>query len=302
MKKIILTLLTAALIICAVVAFKNVYSNRIPIGNRGIRAAVNEGDLNILLIGSSTFRSNLDIHKLDEVYDNKAYIISYGGNQYTATSIQYDEIRERLKGNCDLMLFELDPLMLTEEIKMSDSRVIWDLSFKGKKALWDKLKKSGNADLSMMVEYYVTSGMDDLITYPVTERFYGSRYYKGAKTDETPSSGADFLENEQFDISDSTLVKDQEESVREIIEKCNRDGQAFIFLECPHYYRLSQDPVYLKYHEYFVDLLDSYDVEYILAGDIDFDNKEPGYFEDMNHMSAEGRREYTKKLTEYLNK
>lgn len=29
-------------------------------------------------------------------------------------------------------------------------QVIWDLSFEGKKALWEKLKNAGNTDFSMM--------------------------------------------------------------------------------------------------------------------------------------------------------
>lgn len=198
------------------------------------------------------------------------------------------------------MVFELDPLMLTEEVKLSDSRVIWDLTFEGKKALWDKLKKAQNTDFSIMYEYFVTSGMDDLITYPITERFYSTRYYKGAKTDDTPSSGQDFLENEKFDISDSVLVEAQADAVKEVIEKCKRDGQDFIFIECPHYYRLEDDPVYQEYHNYFLKLMAEYDAPYILAHDVDFDNHNPDYFEDMSHMSGEGRRIYTKELIKQL--
>ncbi|MCR5420352.1 MAG: hypothetical protein K6E98_05055 [Lachnospiraceae bacterium] len=300
MKKIILTVLSALAIISAVVIFKNLYSCNIPIGNRGIKSALDQGELNTLFIGSSTFRSNLDILQLDEAYDEKTYIISYGGNQYTATSIQYDEIRKRSTHKCKLMIFELDPLMLTEEVRLSDSRVIWDLSFDGKIALWNKLKDAGNNDFSIMYEYFITSGMDDLITYPITEKFYSTRYYKGAKTDETPSSGLDYLENEEFDISDSVLIEEQLESVKEIILKCRKDNQDFIFLECPHYYRLEDDPKYTEYHDYFTNLMKEYDVKCIYAHDIDFDNHNPEYFEDMGHFSATGRQVYTKKLIENL--
>ena len=112
----------------------------------------------------------------------------------------------------------------------------------------------------------------------------------------------EFLENEEFDISDSVLIKAQEESVIEIIEKCRRDGQDFIFLECPHYYRLSEDPVYKEYHRYFTDLMVKYNVDYILAGDIDFNDHNPDYFEDMSHMSGIGRKIYTEELVKYLHK
>ena len=151
-----------------------------------------------------------------------------------------------------------------------------------------------------MYEYFVTSGMDDLITYPVTERFYSTRYYKGAKTDDTPSSGKEFLENEEFDISDSVLIEAQADAVKEVIEKCRRDGQDFIFLECPHYYRLEDDPKYREYHDYFLKMMDDLDAPYILAHDVDFDNRNPDYYEDMSHMSGEGRRVYTKELIKHL--
>ena len=62
------------------------------------------------------------------------------------------------------------------------------------------MKEGKNTDTSLMYEYFVTSGMDDLVTYPLTEPFYATRYYKGVKTDETPSPGKAYLENEEFDI------------------------------------------------------------------------------------------------------
>ncbi|HAG68616.1 MAG TPA: hypothetical protein DCL38_01425 [Lachnospiraceae bacterium] len=272
----------------------------IPIGNRGIRAAINAGDLDILFIGSSTFRCNIDMPTMDEAYDGRVYDISYGGNQLVAASIQYDEIKSRSANKYDLIVFELNPMMLTEKVALSDSRVIWDLSWDGKKKLWEKLSSSGNTDSSVLYEYFVTSGMDDLFTYPVTEPFYSTRYYKGAKTDETPSPGPEVLENAEFDISGETLVPAQEEAVIELLEKCRRDGQAFIFLECPHYYRLQEDPTYQKYLDYYLDLLDRNNAACILAGDVSFDDHEAAYFEDMNHMSAEGRRLYTKKLIKLL--
>ncbi len=198
------------------------------------------------------------------------------------------------------MVFELGPMMLTQEVALSDSRVIWDLSFEGKKELWESMYDAGNTDFPMMYEYFITSGMDDLITFPVTEPFYGTRYYKGAKTDETLSPGRDALEREEFDISDKTLVEAQAEAVVNIINKCRADGQEFLFLESPCYYRLQEDPAFKKYREEYIRLLDENDAPYILASDVDFDSKDAELFEDMNHMSAKGRREYTAELIRAL--
>ncbi|MCR4922796.1 MAG: hypothetical protein K5931_02175 [Lachnospiraceae bacterium] len=300
MKKIFLTLLTALALTGAVAAFKNLYSAYIPIGNRGINACVDQGDLKALFIGSSTFRCNIDMPTMDKALDNKVFDISYGGNQCVAVDIQYDEIKKRSDNKYDLMVFELGPLMLTEEVMLSDSRVIWDLTFEGKKRLWDKMYEGGNTDLSMMYEYFISSGLDDLITYPITEPFYATRYYKGAKTEETLSPGREYLENEPFDISGLNTVASQVQAVRELIDKCKRDGQAFVFIETPPYHRLYNDPVYQKYLSDFIAILDEEGADYILASQVDFDNTDPENYEDMNHMSYKGRTLYTKELIELL--
>ena len=300
MKKVLITLAAALLVIVSAVAFKNAYSCEMPIKNRGIRDAIHSGDLDLLFIGSSTFRSNIDMPTMDEAFDGKVYDISYGGNQLVATAVQYDEIRSRSDNSYGLIVFELGPLMLTEDVALSDSRVIWDLTWRGKNALWRSMYEAGNTDLSMFYEYYVTSGMDDLITFPVTEPFYATRYYKGAKTDESISPGKDRLESEKFDISDKVLIKAQADAVNDIIEECRRDGQDYIFVESPCYYRLQEDPVYQKYREEFLKILDDSKADYILASDVDFDTHDPDFFEDMNHMSGEGRRVYTSELVDLL--
>ena len=302
MKKVIITVAAALIIVVAAVAFKNVYSCEMPIKNRGIHDAIETGDLSILFIGSSTFRANIDMPSMDEAFDGRVYDISYGGNQLVATSIQYDELKRRSGNQYGTIVFELGPMMLTQDVALSDSRVIWDLTWEGKKELWQSMYEAGNTDFSMMYEYFVTSGMDDLITFPVTEPFYSTRYYKGAKTDETGSPGKAVLEGEEFDISDESLVQAQADAVKDIIDKCRRDGQDFVFLESPCYHRLQEDPTFKKYREEYIRILDENNAPYILATDVDFDSSDPELFEDMNHMSAKGRRVYTKELIKVFKK
>ncbi len=300
MKKTVITLAVALIIIIGAAGFKNLYSCEMPIKNRGIKDAINTGDLDILFIGSSTFRANVDMPMMDEAFDKRVYDISYGGNELVATAIEYEELKRRSDNKYGLIAFELGPMMLTQDVSLSDSRVIWDLSWQGKKDLWKKMEESGNTDTALMYEYFITAGMDDLITFPVTEPFYSTRYYKGAKTDETVSPGRDILESEEFDISKEEVVAAQAEAVKTIIESCRRDGQDYVFLESPVYHRLAEDEKFKECRELFISILDENDAPYILADGLAFDNKEPDYFEDMNHMSAKGRRVYTKELIRLL--
>lgn len=300
MRKIVITIACTLLLAFGAIAAKNVFSCRIPIHNRGIAAAKANGATSALFLGSSTFRSNLSVDELDSALPKGSYILAYGGNHYVAADIQYDELKER-GISTDLLVIELDPLLITEEVKLSDSRVIWDLSWAGKRRLWQSMSQNAPT-FSLFWEYFVTSGMDDLITYPVTEPFYATRYHKGAKTDATASPGKDALEAAKFDISEVQWVDAQEKALFSLIDKCERDGQAYVLLESPHYHRLQDDVTYQKYREELLKKLDEKKIPRILATDVDFDNHEAAYFEDMGHMSEEGRIAYTKALLPLLPK
>ena len=82
--------------------------------------------------------------------------------------------------------------------------------------------------MSMMYEYFVTSGMDDLLTYPVTERFYSTRYYKGAKTDDTPSSGKEFLEKGYTGASLRTIAENAGTTVTISIPLLDSDDEEIL--------------------------------------------------------------------------
>lgn len=303
MKKAIVSIISAFVIIFCLVLFKNLFSCYLPAKNRGIQTVINEGDLDILFLGSSTFRCNIDMELMDSSFNGSCYDIAYAGNQPVATVPEYEELISGGKKYA-LIVFDLNPMLLSQDVKISDSRVIWDLTLPSKLKLWRGMKDSNETDLSTFYEFFVTSGMDDLITYPVTEPVYSTRYYKGAKTGETPASSTEYLENESFDISSEKLNENQRQAVIELIQKCRDNGQDFIFIETPHYYRLANDPTYRRLKKIFTDTLEEQGVErengYIPAEDIAMDNKNNEFFEDMTHFSSAGRREYTRLLLEKL--
>ena len=300
MKKTFISIAAGLAVIAALVIFKNLFSCYLPAGNRGIQTAIKKGNLDILFLGSSTFRCNIDMPLVDEAYNGSDYNIAYAGNQPVATIPEYEELAA--SGNSyALMVFDLNPMLLSQEVKISDARVIWDLTFPSKLKLWRSMINSDKTDLSTFYEFFVTSGMDDLITYPITEPIYATRYYKGAKTDETPASSSEYLENESFDISKEKINEDQRAAVAELIRKCRENGQRFIFIETPHYYRLEKDPSYRRLKDAFIKTLKDEGVnDYILAEDISMDDHNSEYFEDMTHFSAAGRREYTKLLISHF--
>ena len=302
MKKAFISIGAGLAVIAAFVIFKNLFSCYLPAKNRGIQTVLCEGDLDVLFLGSSTFRCNIDMPMVDEAYDGRDYDIAYAGNQPVATIPEYEELMAG--GNSyGLMVFDLNPMLLSQEVKISDARVIWDLTLPSKLKLWKSMKDSEETDLSTFYEFFVTSGMDDLITYPITEPVYSTRYYKGAKTEETPASSKEYLENESFDLRKEKLNENQRAAVAQLIRKCREDGQRFIFIETPHYYRLAEDPKYRQLKSAFVKTLEEEGVdEYILAEDIDMDNRNSEFFEDMTHFSADGRREYTRLLLSLLKK
>ncbi len=302
MKKIIITLLISLVIAAGVTGFKNVYSCKLPCEGRGIQSCIEAGDLDVLFLGSSTFRCNIDMKEMDAFCDGKAYDVCYAGNQPVAMQLEYPELKNG-GSSAKLIVLDMNPMILYQPVKISDTRVIWDLSWKSKLKLCEKMKESGETDLSTFYEFFVTAGMDDLVTYPLTNRFYGTRYYKGAKTDNTEGTEREVLYSEKYDLSKEKVNDTQTDSIKNLIEECRNDGQEIVFLETPHYERLENDPAYIAFLDTFRELLDEEDTHYILASDIDFDNTDAYFYEDLTHMSATGRKAYTDALLKsgYLN-
>lgn len=297
MKKKLLTILLAILISISFVLFKHNFSQNLPNKEFGTQELLVKGNVNNLYIGSSLFKQGIDPN---EIGDND-YILAYNGNEPSHIEEELDYlIRNDVKINNIYM--DMYAWSIARNPWMDDLTILWDIDMKATNNIYNDL--SSDSDLRYAYEYYISSNNDLLLTYPISINILNNYYYKGGNTITSISYGKDYLDNlplHDYDLKNLELGAKQIESIKQIKDLCNTNNINLIFIETPKYYRDAQLDSYLFVMDKYKNLLDSLDIKYILAEDIDIDNTNSEYFIDLLHMSSLGSKEYTKKLIKFLN-
>ena len=166
MKKTIRTIIISFLIVFAVVMLKNCCSYMLPNHAFGIRYIIGEGKADYLFVGSSSFRKGINMMTLEKELGDNTYALTYNGNQPMNV---YIELKQMLEAGTeiDTIIYELEPGMVDRGADLSDKRLLWDIDMKSKHEIWQHLKERDDADFFMFYDYYVSSNMDYLLTYPV---------------------------------------------------------------------------------------------------------------------------------------
>lgn len=297
MKKKLLTILLAILISISFVLFKHNFSQNLPNKEFGTQELLVKGNVNNLYIGSSLFKQGIDPNEIGD----DDYILAYNGNEPSHIEEELDYlIRNDVKINNIYM--DMYAWSIARNPWMDDLTILWDIDMKATNNIYNDL--SSDSDLRYAYEYYISSNNDLLLTYPISINILNNYYYKGGNTITSISYGKDYLDNlplHDYDLKKLELGAKQIESIKQIKDLCNTNNINLIFIETPKYYRDAQLDSYLFVMDKYKNLLDSLDIKYILAEDIDIDNTNSEYFIDLLHMSSLGSKEYTKKLIKFLN-
>ena len=302
MKKTIITITTAFLIVLAVVMLKNCCSYMIPNNAFGIRYIIGEGKADYLFVGSSSFRKGIDMMALEKELGENTYALTYNGNQPMNV---YVELKQMLEAGTELgtLIYELEPGMVDRGADLSDKRLLWDIDMKSKHEIWQYLKDRDDADFFMFYDYYVSSNMDYLITYPISYPMIAKRYYKGGNNGDDLSPAKTKEELDKLPIKEDPGINElQKESLTNIIKMCDDNGIRLIFLEPPKYIRMYSDKNFSDKINELVAFLKDEGAEVIMGEDLGFDNTNPDYYADLSHMSGDGMAEFTKDVIAVLKK
>ena len=295
MKKTIITIITAFLIFASIVMAKNCLSYKIPNDSMGVGAVVRRGSIDTLFIGASSFRKGVDMHMVEKELDS-AFMLTYNGNQPLNMDIELSQIISAGVIPKTLVV-EFDPAMISNHADLSDKRLLFDIDMDAKMKLWNYLKERDDADFFMMYDYFVSSNIDYLVTYPISFPLISRRYYLGG------NSGGEYTASKTKEELDALPIKEdaginelQKASILNIITMCRENNIRLIFAESPNYITMYDDKNYLEKHEILYDLLVKEGVPVYVTEDLNFDNTNPDFYSDLTHMSSVGMEEYTPKL------
>lgn len=300
MKKTVLTITISFLVFLCVVVLKNCFSYMLPNNAFGIRYITSKEKADYLFIGSSSFRKGIDMKALENELGEDTYMLTYNGNQPMNVLVELKQMLEA-GTKIDTIVYELEPGMVDRGADLSDKRLLWDIDMKSKKEIWDYLKERDDADFFMFYDYYVSSNMDYLLTYPISYPMIAKRYYKGGNNGEDVSIAKTKEELDKLPIAEDPGIDSlQKESIVNIINLCNDNGIKLIFLEPPKYIRMYEDKDFADKLGELTQFLEDVNANTILADDLGFDYTNPDYYSDLSHMSGEGMTEFTNRVIEVL--
>jgi len=300
MKKTVLTITISFLVFLCVVVLKNCFSYMLPNNAFGIRYITSKEKADYLFIGSSSFRKGIDMKALENELGKDTYMLTYNGNQPMNVLVELKQMLEA-GTKIDTIVYELEPGMVDRGADLSDKRLLWDIDMKSKKEIWDYLKERDDADFFMFYDYYVSSNMDYLLTYPISYPMIAKRYYKGGNNGEDVSIAKTKEELDKLPIAEDPGIDSlQKESIVNIINLCNDNDIKLIFLEPPKYIRMYEDKDFADKLGELTQFLEDVNANTILADDLGFDYTNPDYYSDLSHMSGEGMTEFTNRVIEVL--
>ena len=300
LKKIITTALVALVFFAAVIYAKNAWSYKLSNDSMGVRSVVAQKHIDTLFIGSSAYRKGIDMYMIEKELPGKNFMLTYNGNQPFNMAIELQEI---LASGCtiDRLILDFNPSMVDRGADLSDKRLLWDISMDGKRKLWSELKKREGAGLFTWYDYWVSSNVDYMVTYPVAKPMISARYYLGGSASTEMSAGLSKEELEKLEIIENPGIDElQYESINAIIDLCQSKQIELIFLECPRYITMAEDINYAEKSKALKELIESKGVSVITGKELNFDNTNNLYYADLTHMSGDGSTVLTEKIIETL--
>jgi hypothetical protein len=305
MKRVIKALACIILAVLVLLGVKNEYARLLPASTYGMQAAIRKGQVTNLFIGSSMFRQGLSIDVLEEELPGTSYILSYNGNQpaFIARELEY-MLEQGLRA--ENLYIDLYPYTAAATPWISDTKIILDTDLSFKVSAWKLMSAYNDTSFSDFYELFVTANNEQILTYPIHNRLVSAQFRNGGNI-LTPAGGTkEYLDSLGMLGGRDGLCEAQVSGYQRIVELAGQYGMKLYFIETPKYERMYQDNDYLELYHACVKELQELGVEenglpgMILSEDLDFDNSHAAYYQDLIHLSTEGRTEYTRLLCEQL--
>ncbi len=295
MKKILCAVAAAFVLALLLIGIKNEYARYLPGGSYGMGPLIETGGSEYVFIGSSMFRQGLDIRVLEKELGKSVYLLSYNGNQpvFMAMELEY-LLNEGVK--ISHLYVDLYGYTASAPPWISDKKILLDTDLRFKRETWSQMQAWNDTSLLDFYELFVTANNEQILTLPIHNRLLSSQFYKGGTLlyfAGTTEQALDYTLGDREGIHPA-----QEEGYARIIALAKEHGIALTFVETPKYQSMYEDETYQMLLSQCLEAVEGQEV--ILAEQIDFDNTSPEQFQDLIHLSSQGREAYTKQLCEKL--
>ena len=301
MKKLVTTIGAVLLAVTLLVVLKNQYGSVFAGNTYGMPAAIKMGEIEHLFIGSSMFRQGMDIDVLEENLDGNVFILSYNGNQpvFMAEELEY-LLEQGVK--IENLYIDFYAFTLTAVPWISDTKMFLDTDLAFKKEAWEIMSAHNEVSVNDFYEMFVTANNEQIFMFPVNNALVSSQFRNGGSLMAPAGQSEEHLDTLDLGVRDG-LFASQLAGYEKIMELCKAHGIRLLFIETPKYEKLLNDTregAYPELLEEMVSWAEGHHASYLLAEEFDFDHANGENFQDLIHLSGQGRKNYCKLLCREL--
>ena len=301
MKKILTTVTAVLVTVALLIGLKNQYGRVFAGSTYGMPAAIEKGKIEHLFIGSSMFRQGLDIDVLEEQLEGEVYILSYNGNQpvFMAKELEY-LLEQGLE--IENLYIDFYAFTLTAVPWISDTKIFLDTDLGFKMDAWKIMADYNDVGLSDFYEMFVTANNEQILMYPVNNAIVSSQFRNGGSLMVPAGQTKEHLDTLDLGVRDG-LYESQLAGYDRILELAKHHDINLLFIETPKYEKLLTDTRTGAYPELLKKMIvwaDENGANYLLAEELSFDHGDGGNFQDLIHLSGQGRKNYCEMLAEYI--
>lgn len=284
-----------------IVVLKNQFGNIFSGNTYGMPAAIAMGEIDHLFIGSSMFRQGLDIDVLEKDLDGSVFILSYNGNQpvFMAKELEY-LLEHGLQ--IENLYIDFYAYTLTAVPWISDKKIFLDTDLTFKIDAWKTMAKYNDVTLNDFYEMFVTANNEQILMYPINNALVSSQFRNGGSLLVLAGKSNAQLDTLDLGVRDG-LLEAQVEGYEKILGLAETYDINLCFIETPKYEKLINDPRDGSYQELLNEMIDwaeQNNAPYILSESFDFDHADGANFQDLIHLSYEGRKSYCEMLNQHL--
>lgn len=293
MKKLVATIGAVIFAVALLVVLKNQYGSVFAGNTYGIPAAIKMNEIEHLFIGSSMFRQGMDIDVLEEQLDGNVFILSYNGNQpvFMAEELEY-LLEQGVK--IENVYIDFYAYTLTAVPWISDTKMFLDTDLNFKKEAWELMSAHNDVSFNDFYEMFVTANNEQIFMFPVNNAVVSSQFRNGGSLMAPAGQSKEYLDTLDLGVRER-LFESQLAGYEKILQICKTHEIRLTFIETPKYEKLLTDTregCYSELLQEMVSWAESHGANYLLAEEVGFDHAEPGNFQDLIHLSGEGRKIY----------
>lgn len=301
MKKILTTVAAVLAAVALLIVLKNQYGSIFSGNTYGMPALLEQGEAEHLFIGSSMFRQGLDIDALEENLDGSVYILSYNGNQPVFMAKELEYMLERgLK--VENLYIDFYAYTLTAVPWISDTKMFLDTDLAFKADAWKTMTEYNDVGLKDFYEMFVTANNEQILMYPINNAIVSSRFRNGGSLLNPAGQTKEHLDT--LDLGEREgLFESQLAGYDRIVELAKEYDIHLLFIETPKYEKLLTDTregCYMDLLEDMTEWAEKANAPYLLAEEFSFDHTEGANFQDLIHLSGQGRKIYCELLSQHI--